>query len=267
VSNSVRSWTIGTAVVCVLVLVAGWMLLIAPKRAEAASTRSDTANLKLQNDTLAAQVTVLQKQFSQIETYKAQLATERSHVPDAAQIAAFLTEINRIADATKVTVISVAPGEGTVMVAATPAAPKPSPSASASATPKPTAAVPQANAGGAAAKAAATIPDGMVEIPVLIDVIGTTSASSAFVKQLQTGTTRFALVTGITQTSLAAADATGGKPEVKDGDVESAINASIFALPSKNTVTTPTPAPTAAPHLPVPPKDRNVFEPRPTSGS
>jgi type IV pilus assembly protein PilO len=264
VSNSVRSWAIGTAVVCLLVLVAGWMLLIQPKRAEAADTRADASSQKLQNDTLAGQVAVLQKQFGQIDAYKSQLKTERAHVPTDAEIAAFLTEIDRIATAAKVTVVSVAPGQGSVMVAPKPAAPKPTASASASATASPSA-TPKAKAAAAAAKAATVIPDGMVEIPVLIDVVGTDDANTAFVNQLQTGTTRFALVTGITQTSLKAADAKGGMPKVEDGDVESAINASIFALPAGSSVATP--APTATAKLPVPAGNRNLFAPRPTAGS
>jgi hypothetical protein len=51
-----RKWTAGTVVLCLLFVTAAWLLLIGPKRAEAAELRQQTSDTQASNQTLQARI-------------------------------------------------------------------------------------------------------------------------------------------------------------------------------------------------------------------
>ena len=58
--NSTRTWTLGTAVVAVLLLVAGWFLLVSPQRSAAADLRDQVTAQQAANDAIALKTKQLQ---------------------------------------------------------------------------------------------------------------------------------------------------------------------------------------------------------------
>jgi len=64
-----------------------------------------------------------------------------------------------------------------------------------------------------------------------LNVVGTYDAVLAFVQALQTGTTRLLLLTDLQATSTPDADAGGGRPATKVGDLEVTIAGQLYVLP------------------------------------
>jgi len=257
VNASVKTWVGGTVVVCLAIIGIGWLLVISPQKATASDARDQTANVKLSNDTLEVQVTKLKKQFEQMDQYKTELGVAQKAIPTDQAMADLLRQLNKLADATKVVIVSVSPQSASGPAEPEKTAPTPAPSASASATPAPAPSPTETPA-----TTIVQLPDGLQAIPLNLDVIGTYADTLKFVSGLQTKIGRYVLVTDISQTALAKGEASSGRPATEDGDLESAIGGVVYVLPS----TTPTPAPTEKPKMPTSPKDKNVFAP-PASAS
>ena len=224
-------WITGTALLCTVILLAGWFVLIAPKRAEAADLREQTANAASVNDQLELKVAQLKADFAELPQRKAELAAIRLAMPEDAQLAALTRDLQALANGSGVTLMAISPGVVTPMYTVAP----------------PVAAAPAEGseaADGEATPAPAPVADpnaGLSAIPVSIDVVGTFDRSEAFLKGLQSGMDRRYLVDGITATAETPSPATGGKPAVTNGDVTFTVTGRVFVL---------APAAAAAPAVP-----------------
>lgn len=96
-----RKWVSGTAVLVLLILVAGWFLLVSPKKADAASLQSAALAQQSTNDGLRTQVALLKAQDAQKPQQEAKLASFRQQVPETPaepalirQLAAFAKRCN-----------------------------------------------------------------------------------------------------------------------------------------------------------------------------
>lgn len=213
-------WITGTALLCAVILLAGWFLLIGPKRAEAADLRDQTANSALVNDQLELKIAQLKADFAELPQRKAELAAIKLAMPEETQLAALTRDLQALATGSGVTLMGITPGVAMPMVSAA----QPVPAAAADGT---------ATAESAETTTAAPVADpnaGLSAVPVSVDVVGTFDASESFLKGVQSGMDRRYLVDGITATAETPAAATGGKPAVTNGDVTFTVTGRVFVL-------------------------------------
>jgi Tfp pilus assembly protein PilO len=109
-----RQWTMGTALVVVLILLAGWFLLVSPKRASADELRASTATQETTNQTLTAQIAALKLQKAGVPAQEAKLAAIRQQIPDNPSLPALINSLSALAKKSGVTLQLVAPAAPTL---------------------------------------------------------------------------------------------------------------------------------------------------------
>jgi Tfp pilus assembly protein PilO len=95
-----RKWSVGTAALVVLLIVAGWFLLVAPKKSDADASRASTVSAQAANDQLKTKIAVLTAQQADIPKQQATLATIRLAIPDNPALPSLIRTLNGIAVAT-----------------------------------------------------------------------------------------------------------------------------------------------------------------------
>lgn len=248
--SKAASWIAATVVVVLLILVAGWMLAVSPKHAEAADEREEAAQIEAQNAILAAEVAELREDFLRLDQIEDDVAALRAGIPAGAEYAALIREIDTAASASGVFLSDLSFGVPAV-VDTTPEA---------AAQNDPTPAETAAEASEAAEQAgdvadgelaadsdegdetdeAPTEPpatdtivpllEGFYSIPVTITVLGTYPSTTAFLAAVQTGLERLVLVTSFSAVSQEEAVATDGRPATVLGDVALSISGLTFVL-------------------------------------
>lgn len=277
--NSFKNWVIGTSLLCAVVLGLGAFLLVKPQLDEAGELDAQTEALVASNDDLADEVADLKEQFSHIEEYRAALASAQTRVPQRADISAMLREIDSIATASGVTLVSSSPGAAQEWIAPEPETPATDDAAAdgssegdAAASDEVTAEEQAAADEVAAAAEASGDPladalasafvqdvldlDGFYSVPISVDVVGPYENVRTFIDTLQRGTQRYFFAGDLTLTRLEPADAVDGRPAVAEGDVEVAIAVSAFVLTSESAADAVVPE---DPTVPLPSGDRNPF--------
>jgi hypothetical protein len=104
-----RQWTMGTAVLVLLILVGGWFLLVAPKHASADELRASTTTQESTNLSLAAEVSMLKAQQAGLPAQEAKLALIRQHIPENPALPSFVRSLSALAKASYVTLQTIAP--------------------------------------------------------------------------------------------------------------------------------------------------------------
>jgi Tfp pilus assembly protein PilO len=104
-----QKWSAGTALVVILTLVAGWLLLVSPKRTEAGNLQAQAEQQQQQNATLATKITQLKAQQAQLPAKQAELATIRQQIPQTPAMPALVRSLSSLAAGTGVVVKSVIP--------------------------------------------------------------------------------------------------------------------------------------------------------------
>jgi Tfp pilus assembly protein PilO len=238
-------WIVGAALVSVVILALGWFLAISPAMATADESRSQAEQQRVSNDQLRTQIATLTQQFTHLDEYKANLATIQIQIPQQTDLTAINTELQGLAAGAGVTLTTVSVSTtqqfAPVGVAAVAAAP--------SAAVAPGAAEP--------APAAPTVPKGIYVIPVSLTAVGSYDKTVALLTSLQAGSTRLYLITGINAISQVAAGATGGRPAVSKGDLETTVTAYAYVLLGTPAAAASVPA--TPPVLPVPSGQKNPF--------
>jgi hypothetical protein len=232
-----RTWIAGTLVLCLLISVASWFLLIGPKRAEAAELGQQTVDTNASNQQLQARIEQLKLQFAELPQRQAELAAIKQAMPEDPALPTLVRDLDAMATTTGVTLMSLAPGEPTPVAQPVPPAP-PAPaegdaaaagegSTEAPAEGDPAAADPAAAAGATPAPANGAV---LVSVPVNLVVVGDFFKSELFLKNLQAEMQRAFLVQTLTVQTEKDAEASGGKPATKNGDVTMTISGSVFVL-------------------------------------
>lgn len=255
-ASRTRMWVAGTVVVCLLLAVAAWFLAISPKRAEAAELEQQTADTQASNQQLAARIEQLKLQFAELPQYQAELAAIKQAMPEDPALPTLVRDLDAMATRTGVTLMSLAPGQPAAVA---------DPAAAAAAAPAPAPAEGEATEGSApaegeaaadpattpAAGAAASTPVGaglvLVSVPVNLVTVGDFFKAEMFLKELQADMPRAFLVQNLTVQTEKDAEASGGKPATKNGDVTMTITGSVFVLKQAETASTP-----ATPTTPTP---------------
>lgn len=169
-----RTWSAATAALCVLLIVAAYFLLIAPKRAEAADLRDQTVAQDQANQQSRLKIQQLKAQYAELPTKQAELAVIKQQLPDNPALPTLIRTLASMADASGVTLVSLAPAPPTAVVLA--AAPVVAPAAAPAAGAPVTAPV-------AAAPAAPTT--SLFGISTTMIIKGDYAASTLFVQKLQ----------------------------------------------------------------------------------
>lgn len=122
-SGSAQTWSIAAIVISVLLLVAGWFLLVSPVLAEASETRSTTEDQEAENDIARQEVNQLRADFARMDEYEAELAALQEQVTTTQRYADLQRLIAQVAEDNDVVVTSLT--FGTAEEIAPPAAPAP----------------------------------------------------------------------------------------------------------------------------------------------
>lgn len=262
--QSIKAWIGLTLVVALLVVAAGWFVVISPTKAATAETRASVDSEMSRSLVLAKDLSTLKAQNAILGKSKAELAALTTQIPTSAGLAAFRRSLVERAQASGVTILSISTDVSTAVnvAAATPqAAAAPAPSSAGAATPSPSPSPSPSPEAPTTAATPATTVDGQVLIglPLSISVVGTYDAVRSFIASLQTKDGRLFLVSSLGLISQLDNPASLGRPETVKGDVEAAIQGFLFALPqvatdSKDAGGVPTP-------LPLPTTERNPFAP------
>lgn len=112
-----RKWSAVAALVAVVVFVASWLLLISPKRGEAADTRTQTASQEQQNASLRSKIAQLKDQASDLPKKEAELAGIRAQIPTNPALPKLIRELSAAAKGVGVELVSLAPAAPSVLVA------------------------------------------------------------------------------------------------------------------------------------------------------
>ena len=107
--TTTRKWTIGAAVLAVLILVATWFLLVSPKRGEATQLQADTAAQLNENASLETQLSVLREQNKDLPKYQADLAALYEQVPQTNALPGFVRQLSTAAEKSGVTLDILTP--------------------------------------------------------------------------------------------------------------------------------------------------------------
>lgn len=240
--SKTSTWVGGTVVVALLLLVAGWFLLVSPVLASASETRSAAADVESDNDMTRQRIETLKAQFETLDESKAELAALQLQIPTTGQLSDYLRQVDEQAVARTVSLTSVAPGAPELYAPVTGAAPAEA-AVDATATGD-VATDPAADAAATTAPAPAagtTAPAGMVDVPITLTAVGSYANVMSWIQSIQEQTDRLLLVTTVTGTALDDAPAGGGKPATVKGDVEATVTGYLYVLPDDQSIPVVTP--------------------------
>lgn len=105
-----RMWTVGTVLLVIAIVAAGWFLAIAPKRATAADLRSQQAAATQQADGLRTQIAMLKAQAADLPAQRARLATFQTKFPQTVELPRLIRGLTGANSAAGATLVTITPG-------------------------------------------------------------------------------------------------------------------------------------------------------------
>lgn len=165
--DKLKQYVLFTVLGCLVVLAAGWFLLVSPKRSNAAELRTQAAAQVTANAQLETQLAVLKAQAKDLPKQQAKLAAVAAHIPDNPALPSMVRALTTAATSAGVELVSMTPG---------PPAPLAAAPAAAGAAP----AVP-----GAAAAASSGTAGQLAQIPLTLNVAGGYFQVEQFIANLE----------------------------------------------------------------------------------
>ena len=240
--SKTRVWVFGMIAAMLVVAIGGWMLGISPLLDQVTAATSQNTTIQASNQASQTQLASLKVRFAAIDSLRANLEKLRLSIPEQQSASAFLDEVNALSAATGATLISVVIGNATLYAAPAPAAGVGATATTGTSTASPAPAVTTPTT----PIATTTTADGLVIIPVTVNVQGTLEADRQFVGLLQTGQRLFVSstmnVTSGEGATLMVTSVTGSIFSLKgtsDQPAGTKSTAPVYSTP------TPTPTPTA----------------------
>ena len=226
-----RQWTVLTAVLCLAVMAAGWFVLVKPQRAHAADLRSQAAQKEQSNQALEAQIAHLRAQAKDLPAQQRALAKIATQVPDSPALPTLIRQLSAAADSAKVNLVSLSPGQPTLVAA---------PARAAGTTTTGTSPAAPATTGSPAGTAAAGGAPAaeLASIPLQIQIQGGYFNLEQFFQAIES-LPRAMLVTQFSAAPLQSGGAPGGAA-VAPGTLNVTITASVFMSPDAAAATTTT---------------------------
>lgn len=211
--NKNRMWVIGAVLVMVVTMAGGWLIGVAPQLTTVASAHGDRATVIAANNRNAIFLAKLKRDYENIDALKNQVSTLQESVPTAADVSSFVTELNSLANARKVTLKSITVSDAKAYI----------PTTQAAAAKNTTSGSPQTNP-----KITST---NFVTIPVTIGVTGDYGKVLDFVNDVQLGRRLF-LVSTLSSTGATDSKGAKGSPTTSGGSqrVDSTITGYMYVL-------------------------------------
>lgn len=221
--DSTMKWYGGAALAAVLVLLAGYFLLVSPTQNNAAEVSAQAQAQEDANDVTQARINTLKAQYKDLPTYQKDLAALQTHLPTTPQMPALLRSLSKAASRAGVTLVSVTPANPTVLATGNQAA-------------------------GPITTTTATAPGQVSDYPLAISVQGNFANVKLFMTQLES-MPRSVLVTGLNVTRAGEAQGGVDAKDTADGALIAMVSAHVFsatpgsaAAPAQTTTTTTTTA-------------------------
>ena len=126
-----QKWTALTAVAVLAIVAAGWLLLVSPKRSEAAELRSQRQSQDQQNELLRTQIARLVEQSKDLPEQQSTLKGIRRQLPANPALPELIRALNKAATSSGATLESLAPKTPEAVGAASPSAGSTAPATSA----------------------------------------------------------------------------------------------------------------------------------------
>jgi type IV pilus assembly protein PilO len=120
--DKLKQYVMFTVLGCLLVLAAGWFLLVSPKRSDAAALRTQTAGQVSANAQLESQLQILKAQAKDLPKQQAKLASVAAKIPDNPALPSMIRALTTAATSAGVELVTVTPGPPTAVTAAPAAA-------------------------------------------------------------------------------------------------------------------------------------------------
>lgn len=235
-----RKWSLLAAVLVLAILAAGWFLLIAPKRSEAADLESQTVSQEQANQRLVQQLQVLKAQQAELPQQRAKLATMRQQVPDNPELPTLVRSLTAAGRKVGVSVDTLAPSLPVAVAAPLAAAPVATTSTQTGSS--------ETGAGAATPVTPAPAAPSLFQVPLNLKVTGSYFELEQFINKLE-GLRRSFLVTGFkVDASQANASATSGAGAgAATGELTLDLQGRVFLAPPAQTTTSNQPVAAAPP--------------------
>ncbi|MBK5307253.1 MAG: type 4a pilus biogenesis protein PilO [Frankiaceae bacterium] len=230
--DKLKQYVVFTVLGCLLVLAAGWFLLISPKRTEAADLRAVAATQVTANAQLETQLQLLKAQAKDLPKQQAKLAAVAARIPDNPALPAMVRALTTAATSAGVELVSMTPGTPAVIAAAPVAAPV-----------APAAAAPAAAPPARTVAAASTATAGqLAQIPVTLNVVGGYFQIQQFVASLENLSrsmrlTALTVAPGTNPLKVTPVNGTGGAPVADGRTLTSTITAQVYMAANRPALT------------------------------
>lgn len=227
-SSKARSLMMLTALAAIIILAAGWFLLVSPVLSGASEANAQAEAQEQANENTQIEVNKLRQQYAQIDEYQADLDALQVQIPTTPKYAELQQMFADVAADHHVVITSLQFGTAVEVKQEVPAS---EPDPSASATPEPTASA-DASGDGSTGDTPKGI-TGLFGIPVSLTVQGAYDDVMSTLKELQTTVdSRIVLVTSV---QLGEASASG--PQASDDpsvDTAGVFGGQVFVLEDPN---------------------------------
>jgi type IV pilus assembly protein PilO len=210
-----RKWTVGAALVAVLILVAGWFLLVSPKRAEVADLQAQADQQLATNSSLQTELEVLKQQNKDLPEMQSDLAALQTKIPQTAELPTYIREMQDIGKQSGVQFTSLTPAAAVSLGAATTGV----------------------ATTGAAATGGALVPEELAAINVDMVVTGSYFEITKFVNELETSS-RYTLLGSFSIAEVE--DTEEGGVGTGSSELTATLSARIFLTPAAPEVAAPT---------------------------
>jgi Tfp pilus assembly protein PilO len=165
-----RKWSLMALVVVLAILAAGWFLLVAPKKSEAADLRTQNESALSANNQLRAKLNELKALAPELPKREAEFATIRRQIPDNPALPDLIRQLSSAASKSGAELATLAP------------------------------ATPVAIAAPVASGTTAAVSDQLMLVPLAITVTGSYTSAEDFVDRLEK-MRRLVMITGFTMAS------------------------------------------------------------------
>ncbi|GLY30590.1 hypothetical protein [Kineosporia sp. NBRC 101731] len=116
-ANRTARWSFGTAAICVVLLLLGWFLLIAPRRSDTTALRDQATQSDSQASLLQIKIAQLESQAADLPAQKAKLAEITQQLTPGAGIPEFVRTLQSIEAQSGVDLSTITPGAPVVATA------------------------------------------------------------------------------------------------------------------------------------------------------
>jgi Tfp pilus assembly protein PilO len=120
--EKLKQYVVLAIVGCLVVLAAGWFLLVSPKRTQAADLRTQAAAEVTANAQLETQLQVLKAQAKDLPKQQARLAAVAAKIPSNPALPGLIRALTTASTSAGVELVSVTPSSPVLVAGATPAA-------------------------------------------------------------------------------------------------------------------------------------------------